>query len=378
VAKEEWEAAFYAYRAAQARVSNAAAYLTLTRYTSQVAPLRDILPNAFIAQTVSTLAASRRISRRLAQAWYQYARALDTGWQLGELEDGREGGTLDGLRENFVDRLEEVADLGTNDPDDVSPDVSRFSRDLKDAGYNDLEGRNRRSKGLNRAQVDRRVQEFREAVTEDYDLETEPLEWPEDSDSRAIGDWMERRLRGAAKREAMERRKKFEIRDVETEGDGPADEELMAEHEKAGQVLAGEIHEATADAARKLKEWVYNRDTRVQAVARGTSATPCAFCAMLASRGFVYKNVQSAVLTQNSVQRERVGDYAWVAGFRKIHPNCNCYPIIRWINVPNESLPALNKEFEELWKEAGGLKQFRALMYQRNKKLIDETNSQEE
>lgn len=376
MAKEEWEAAFYAYRAAQARISNAAAFLTLSRYVSQVAPLRPVLPNAFIAQSISTLAASRRMSRRLAQAWYQYARALDTGWQLGELEDGAQGGTLERLRENLIDRLEEAANLGTGEPDDVSPDVNRFARDLKDSGYNAPRGRNRRPKGLNRSQVDRRIKEFREAVTEAYEVETEDFEWREDSRTEDIGSWIERRLRETGKREATERSKKFKLREVDEEG--PTDEELMAEHEKAGQVLAGEMQEATGDAARKLKEWAYFSDRRVKAVARGTSATPCAFCAMLASRGFAYKSVQSAVLTQNSVQRERASDYTWVTGFRKIHPNCNCYPIIRWINVAGGDLPELNKEFERMWKDAGGLKAFRAAMYQRNKKLIDETDSQEE
>lgn len=373
---EEWEAAFYAYRAAQARISNAAAFLTLSRYVSQVAPLRPTLPPTFITQSVSTLVASRRLSRRLAQAWMQYARALDTGFQLGEPETG-DGDTLDALRENFINRMEEAADLGEDAGfSDDSEEVRRFAQDLRDAEYGP-QGRQRRSTALNRSQVDQRIRDFREAATEELDLDRDEFEWPEDSAPEDIDDWIERRLREAARKEATERRKKYTIRDVEGESE-PTDEELMEEHRKAGQVLAGEMQEATGDAARKLQELVVFRDSKVQAVARGTSATPCAFCAMLASRGFAYKSVQSALLTQNSVQREKIEDYTWVAGFRKVHPNCNCYPIIRWINVPNQSLPPLNKEFEALWKATGNMKEFRAAMYQRNKNLITETNSQEE
>lgn len=369
VARPEWEAAFYAYRAAQARVNNAAAYLTLRRWTEQVGALRPGLPGGFVNDTAQFVIASRRMSRRLAQAWFQYARALDTGYQLGALEDDALGGTLNRLRQNFLDRLQDASQLGFEESADANEEVRSFERALLDAGYDSSGTENRRSNAIARRYLDERIQEFLDAWEDDERLDVEDFAWRTDSDPDQVREWISERLRQVA--EAESRRRREEIRARERDGEEVSDDEVEDEHEKAGQVVAGEVHEATADAARKLKEWAFFRDARVRAVARGTSATPCAFCAMLASRGFVYRSVQSAVLTRNSAENPEA--YTWANGFRKIHPNCNCYPIIRWKNVSDVDDPELTKEFKQIWKDSGGnLKEFRKNMYQRNKKLIQQ------
>lgn len=56
---------------------------------------------------------------------------------------------------------------------------------------------------------------------------------------------------------------------------------------------------------------------------------------MLASRGFVYVSAATAGFT--------------AGGVSDIHPNCHCFPIVRWVDVENDQLPALNKYFMEMW-----------------------------
>lgn len=33
--------------------------------------------------------------------------------------------------------------------------------------------------------------------------------------------------------------------------------------------------------------------------------------------------------------------------FRRVHPNCRCYPIIRWVDA--DQLPELNQRFKDMW-----------------------------
>jgi hypothetical protein len=64
--------------------------------------------------------------------------------------------------------------------------------------------------------------------------------------------------------------------------------------------------------------------------ARSTSGSPCAFCAMLASRGFVYKTQRTA-------------------GFQP-HDSCNCQPEPTYRE--DAMLPPGSERYAELWKQA--------------------------
>lgn len=78
-------------------------------------------------------------------------------------------------------------------------------------------------------------------------------------------------------------------------------------------------------------------DTRVVFYARGTSTNPCAFCAMLASRGPVYRastGMTYAALTEV---------------VRSYHDNCHCFPIFSFSD--DTELPEQNKFFEQNWED---------------------------
>lgn len=76
-------------------------------------------------------------------------------------------------------------------------------------------------------------------------------------------------------------------------------------------------------------------DTRVVYYARGTSSNPCHFCAMLASRGPVYK--AGTNITYSALAQE----------VRSYHDNCHCFPIFSFSD--DTELPVQNQFFEQNW-----------------------------
>lgn len=78
-------------------------------------------------------------------------------------------------------------------------------------------------------------------------------------------------------------------------------------------------------------------DSRAQGWQRTTTSDPCAFCAMLASRGPVFKSRQSA--TAGSVFSQAVMDFR-----AHDHCSCNAEPVYRGSSPPDEA-----RRFQELW-----------------------------
>jgi hypothetical protein len=110
--------------------------------------------------------------------------------------------------------------------------------------------------------------------------------------------------------------------------------QIEVAHAAAGSIGSGTVDAAAMDGGREVIDRAMREDRLVKAVARGTSSDPCAFCAMLASRGFVYKNEKTAGL----------GDEV-----EKFHINCHCFPIVRFTR--ESELPELNRYFQEKWPE---------------------------
>lgn len=73
---------------------------------------------------------------------------------------------------------------------------------------------------------------------------------------------------------------------------------------------------------------------------RVTAAEPCAFCAMLASRGPVYLSRASALYATESAPSRQPGE--------KYHDNCHCTVEPRL--SPTAEWPGRGREFERLWK----------------------------
>ncbi len=109
--------------------------------------------------------------------------------------------------------------------------------------------------------------------------------------------------------------------------------------EKALVQAAGDAGRLALNGGRETISETAEADKKVLAYARVTDGDPCAFCAMLASRGPVYRDEWSALY-----RIDARGDVD------KYHPGCACTLVP--IYSKSEAWPGRAKEFEELWKEA--------------------------
>lgn len=117
-------------------------------------------------------------------------------------------------------------------------------------------------------------------------------------------------------------------------------------------VVSAAADRATLGAGRDMGMYAAGQDKRLLVWARGTSSSPCAFCAMLAANGF-YKPNQSArnwVSDQSSNEGVQAFDDL-LAYVRSYHLNCRCYPIFRWVGEV-EDLPKRNEFYRDMWHEA--------------------------
>lgn len=351
--RAEIEAIEAAHRAAQARLGIAGAYLALLAWNSVSAVNAAATAANWTAQLIRMVIALRRRSRKLAQAYYQLSRALQTGYTLGQPPEGVEA-TLAGLRRNFLEQLNEVATMeGDADPTGDA-DLDWFDSELRAAGTN--APRNARQAGLAGIDLDKYIQDWLDAADDaDAEVDVDDYAWPTDTSDEAIEDYMRRRLADFIKDRDDAIREARQAEEAEFEATLRALEE---EHERAGNDAAGTVHKTALDAGRRALDTAMRRDRRIRSVARGLGPNPCAFCAMLASRGFVYMSGASASgttarISQNDnevgpVDRDGNDRYSG-AGIRIFHDNCNCYPIYRWVDETEMPLPERNAYFQEMW-----------------------------
>lgn len=349
MARNELEAVEEAQRAAQARLGIIGAYLALFEWTGSVGVLNPAATGAeWTAYVVKLVAAMRRRSRRLAQSYYQLARALDAGETLGVPEGDEESleVSLSRLRQRFLDELLEVNSLGREVADE-SDELFKFLHDeaLKASPDNDRESK--RGLPLSKVELDKYIQTFLDHEGADGEVPVEPFEWPVDTEF----DVLDRELTRYLKQKLADLEGSLSKSVSKDEKEVPAEkrkEALLKEHEEAGNKLAGEVHKQGIGSGTDTINKVSNADKRVQVWARQTGPRPCAFCAMLASRGFVYKTKKSATKSYS----EHVKPDGFL-GFSvsAYHPNCACTAISRWESTGENDLPELNGYLEKMWPQ---------------------------
>lgn len=109
-------------------------------------------------------------------------------------------------------------------------------------------------------------------------------------------------------------------------------------HSKAGARQAADAARNAMNGARTPLYQIQQRDRRAIAWARvSKTGSPCGFCAMLISRGAVYRSKKSA---------ERTGDGD------KFHTNCNCYaePIFTEAQYDTDARFDLNRDLQKEWR----------------------------
>lgn len=121
-------------------------------------------------------------------------------------------------------------------------------------------------------------------------------------------------------------------------------------HKAAGNRQAAETERNVLNGARGSLFLVSDRDRRVLGWARHSSTgTPCGFCAMLISRGFVMRNgkVSGGLYSSN----QGTSADTTYGDLDLYHANCHCFavPVFSVQQMRSDAVFALNREYAELW-----------------------------
>lgn len=295
--------------------------------------------------------AIQRKSGRLAKAYYQLARAIETGYTMGlpETSDDPEQVTMGGLREQYRDLLLEIADIDKPRPAGETPTADADERWLEEELAHAAESSPDNAVDLNATDLDGYIQDWLEEADDNDDapIAVDDFEWPTDTDSITLDD-VRAAFADELKAAADERADKIaRIQKREDIDAKQAFKLTQGIHDAAGSVSAGVVDQAGIDAGRQTIEHAQSRDRRVLMVARGTGPNPCAFCAMLASRGFVYTNRKTA----GEINASLVYGEDARGLINRYHPNCHCYPVTRWADIPDPTAPGRSEEYSQLWED---------------------------
>lgn len=257
---------------------------------------------------------ARELSASLARAYYRLARAVETGYTLG---DRSEELTIGNLRQEFSEQALSIADIGSDR--EASPFHALYDPDTS-------------GRALESIDITDEITSFLDESTssDGKAVKVDPYSWP----PVASGDEILERLKRSLKAEALDPLQK-EIDKISRQpriDQKRAMAKVDEAYQNKGKLGAGKADEFVMRAGRAVLDHASGNDRRVLKYARGTAANPCHFCAMLASRGFVYASALTA--TKGS-------------GLKSYHPNCHCFPIARWSE--QSPLPGTNKRFEDLW-----------------------------
>ena len=320
-----------AHRAAQARLGIAGAYLSIAEWGSVNTLNASASGASWVVRALRMIFAIRKKSTRLAVAYIRLTRALETGYTLGypEFSDDPKEMTMGVLREQFRGLLLEIADMDHTATDTTDEDERWFESELRRAEL-DPEPRQDRIHFPDTA-IDEQIQGWLDVAGADDDaaIAIEDFDWGQDLTPEEVNKAFEDILNQDVVKAHEDKVKKLKRADGT-----PAD--AMDAIEKANDATAsnggGFVDQFGINAGREVIDHVFRGDRRVDAYARMCRPGACAFCTMMASRGFVYRSKHSA----------------GVDGINSYHKNCHCYAILRYVDKPE--LPAQNAYWKAAYK----------------------------
>lgn len=310
------------HRAAQERLALIGALAAVQQWQNvdPHAPTANVVIPA-LREFTGTL---RRVNVRLASRYYNLVRSIEIGRALPNPYGNPYGPhvTVDQLYNELGDVLREViADptghthaapltrrptVEDNEPDedrmdDLDDDLKALKDDLESL-FDDLR--------------DKYEPLFEQEVEVD-----ENFDWPE-----VVTDNY-RELEREVRREV--KNLKSNTRLIEDEDYGPSQQIRLIrdQHNTRGFVLAGAVTQEVQSTARQTITKTMRKDKRVLGWMRATGPHPCAFCSMLASRGFVYGREPKF----------------------HTHDNCQCSPVP--IFTKDWALSLRDKFFRDNWEK---------------------------
>ena len=372
----EIEAIEEAHRAAQARLGIIGAYLAFADWATVSALDASVTAAGWLARSLRVVFGLRRYSRRLSQSYYQLARALETGHTLGlpEYSSDPSAITMSGLRKHYTDLLLEVATLDTERPTDPEG-AWLYDRLLEELQAADAAG-NRRRVPLETSTLDPYIQDLLDASGDgDSAVGVDEFDWlddlTEEEVEQAFGQLLTDKAVGTQQTAVTALRK-----DEELSPDQVLDKAAES-HANAGSLGAGKVDKYGISAGRDAINDAISNDGRVEMFARKCGPNPCHFCAMLASRGFVYTKKTGSLTKRTTTVAGNAGNFeegldGRPLDVRKFHDNCHCTIISRW--DLQSKLPADNAFYKAQWpivtKGLGGnaaMNKWRRWMYARQR-----------
>jgi hypothetical protein len=281
---------------------------------------RGAIATGWMDRAVELVMTRRSMSTALARAYYRLVRALLTGTTVADPYHPEPTYiTLGVLRDEFAQligapespqegRTQEPA---ANESGTVSQDASDENADAEDDEEDDST-----DDDDDRVLVEE-LEDLRRAEEEADRLAEEEIR----TDLEALGP----------------KNLQKKLADIDTSR--PADEvddERDEAHQQAGARQAAAAERIAQNGGRSLIWNQASRDRRAIGYVRmSRTGTPCGWCAMLISRGAVYRSARSAEYAD--------GD--------KYHDNCHCYAQPIFSREQYESSPAyeLNRRYAELW-----------------------------
>ena len=137
--------------------------------------------------------------------------------------------------------------------------------------------------------------------------------------------------------------------------------------DKAGLDAAAYLERLAKERGQAVVERLAAKDNKLLLAARRTGPNPCAFCAMLAARGYVYTGTTAAGSSRGNKTRDGslidTSQGAWdtgVDGVRRYHANCQCSVVYRW--QESDSTESVSSYLASLYEAAGSRTEFRNLL----------------
>ncbi|ATI18872.1 hypothetical protein SEA_SQUEAKYCLEAN_9 [Streptomyces phage SqueakyClean] len=284
---------------------------------------------SWLRRAITLVMGRRRQSRDLARAYYRLVRALRTGSTVADPYHPEPTYiTIDVLRREFAELTGEAAESPQEGSSDSPGSSTSDSSSQAATGASGEAGEEAPSSSSDQESEDASDEELDRILVEELDglrAEEERIEREAEEELRTV-------LEALGPNNLQ---KKVDLIDggrTADEVDGLRDEA----HRQAGAQQAAAAERIAMNGGRSTVWNHTSRDRRAIGYIRlSRSGTPCGWCAMLISRGPVYRSESSAEYSD--------GD--------KYHDNCHCYaePVFSREQYNSSSSYELNRRYEELW-----------------------------
>lgn len=341
-ALEEAQAVTVAFQVALARIG-------VETIAEAIALFRRLRPEdlegtagGWLDDAILLVRSRRSQSQDLALAYFRLFRALRTGTTIPDPRNPEPAFvTLEDLREEFDSLLED------DDRIELDEELHEPEPILRPGHYQDANGDDHDAEVPDDGDL-----ELPDEIPDEIPIE---VDWAEPVEGDADGDPIENLIEELERQDEYSEQiiedlltdvvlKNYENALEKAERLDKRNREDLAERSRekgrsaAETTSAGYAQLVSNNAARGALGWISSRDRRVIGYARiSRTGTPCAFCAMLISRGPVYKTASTAIKSDGD-------DY---------HPNCQCYamPVMSTADFERMSVFDQSRELQREWYE---------------------------